>query len=288
MMASVSDPNGCSKGRNLLDSDSTSDITNVIAVQHSPSFYRLTAVKEGLDFILTHFKEGFPRTISTKITEGRQVVVYNKDEALAMFKAANYLDCKINAYPKYVEWKGLNRQPPNFIFIDLDQCRFKLIDRVLDKTLKNISQKFNTAVHPTVIWSGHGYHIYLPVEAFLLEEESEFARFGYPSRKFIQFSEEFLSDKKADPCHTRGLSFKNCMVRIPGSINTKRGTEEEAKIIQKWDGISPNINPILFRFDLYLLVSKSRQLHKKTKQKCKDKRCHEPKIFSTDWSKKKD
>ena len=270
-MTSVSNQYGCLKGRGSLDSDFTSDITNVIAVQHSPSFHRPIAVKEGLDFILTHFKEGFPRTISTKTTEGRQVVVYNKDEAFAMFKAANYLDCKINAYPKYVEWKGLNRQPPNFIFIDLDQGRFKLIDKVLNKTLKNISQRFNTAVNPTVIWSGHGYHIYLPVEAFLLEEESEFARFGYPSRKFIQFSEEFLSDNKADPCHTKGLSFKNCMLRIPGSINSKTGTKEEVKIIRKWDGIRPNIKPLLFRFDLYLLVSKSKQFHKKTKQKNKNK-----------------
>jgi len=282
-MASISNLDGGFKGRGLLDSDFTSDITNVIAVQHSPSLHRPSAVKEGLDFILTHFKEGFPRTISTKTTEGRQVVVYNKNEAFAMFKAANYLDCKINAYPKYVEWKGMNRQPPNFIFIDLDQGRFKLIDKVLNKTLKNISQRFGTLVRPTVIWSGHGYHIYLPVDAFILEEESEFARFGYPSRKFIQFSEEFLSDQKADPCHTKGLSFKNCMLRIPGSINSKNGTEEEVKIIQKWDGIRHNIKPLLFRFDLYLLISKSKQIHKKTKYRKMDR--YIP-VFSTDWRNK--
>jgi hypothetical protein len=127
-----------------------------------------------------------------------------------------------------------------------------------------IGQKFGTPVHPTVIWSGHGYHIYLSVDAFVLEEEYEFAGFGCPYRKFIQFSEEFLSDKKADPCHTKGLSFKNCMLRIPGSINSKTSSEEEVEIIQKWDGIRPNIKPLLFRFDLYLLVSKSKQIHKKT------------------------
>jgi hypothetical protein len=266
------------KGRSLLDSD----ITSVLADQHSPSFYRSTVVKEGLDFILTHFKEGFPRTISTKITEGRQVVVYSKDEAVARFKVANYLDCKINAYPKYVEWKGINRQPPNFIFIDLDRGRFKFIDSVLDKTLKNICQRFNTAVHPTVIWSGHGYHIYLPVEAFLLEEEYEFARFGYPSRKFIQFSEEFLSNEKADPSHTKGLSFKNCMLRIPGSFNSKNRMKlEEVKIVQRWDGIRPNIKPLLFKFDLYLLVSKSRELHKKANHR--KMHSHYQKIFSTKW-----
>jgi hypothetical protein len=246
-MASKGNSHECLRGRNLLDSDFASDITNVIADQQSPSLYRSIAIEQGLDFILSHFKEGFPRTISTKTTEGRQIVAYNKDETLARFKAVNYLDCKINAYPKFVEWKGINRQPPNFIFIDLDQGRFKLIDRVLDKTLKNICQRFNTAVHPTVIWSGHGYHIYLPVEAFVLEEESEFAKFGYPSRKLIQFAEYYLSDHKADPCHTKGLSFKNCMIRIPGSFNSKNGTKEEVKIIQRWNGFRPSIKPLLFR-----------------------------------------
>jgi hypothetical protein len=286
-MASTSNVHECLRGRNLLDSDFTSDITNVIADQQSPSHNRPVIVEEGLDFILSHFKEGFPRTISTKTIEGRQIVVYNKDEALARFKAANYLDCKINAYPRFVEWKGINKQPPNFIFIDLDRGRFKLIDRALDRTLKNICHRFKAEVHPTVIWSGHGYHIYLPVEAFVLEQESEFARFGTPSRKFIQFAEEFLTDKKAGPCHTKGLSFKNCMLRIRGTLNSKNGMKDEVvRIVQRWDGIRPSIRPLLFRFDLYLLVSKSKELHKQnTKQKIK-KKYYEPKKFSTNWRKK--
>src|ERR687886_2238921 len=40
----------------------------------------------------------WPRTISTKATEGKQILVYNKEEALARFKQSNYLDCRINAY----------------------------------------------------------------------------------------------------------------------------------------------------------------------------------------------
>jgi hypothetical protein len=276
---------GCLRGRILLDSDFTSDmvrdtnITNVIADQQSPSSYR--PIENGLDFILSHFKEGFPRTVSTYATKNSQILVYGKDEALARFEAAN-LDCKINAYPRFVEWKGINRQAPNFIFIDLDQGRFSskgFLDKYLAKTLDNISQKFETAVHPSVLWSGHGYHIYLPVDAFVLEEENEFARFSYPSRKFIQFSEEFLSNKKADPCHTKGLSFKNCMIRIPGSFNSKDG-KEEVKIIQRWNGFRPSIKPLLYRFDLYLLISKSNELHKH-KQKC-----YEPRVFSTDWRNK--
>ena len=146
-----------------------------------------------------------------------------------------------------------------------------------------MSQKFNTEVHSTVIWSGHGYHIYLPVEAFVLEQETEFARFGTPSRKFIQFSEEFLSDNKADPCHTKGLSFKNCMLRIPGSFNSKNEIKgEEVRIVQRRDGFRPRIKPLLFRFDIYLLVSKSKEIHNIKRKKVS----YEPKVFSTHWSKR--
>jgi hypothetical protein len=274
----------------LLNSDYASDIASEMADQHSPTSNKPFEVEEGLDFILSHFNEGFfPRTISTKATDNSQRLVYNKEHALAWFKAADWLDCKINAYPKYVEWEGINRQAPNFIFIDLDEGRFKSrksLDRVLDKTLKNINEKFNdTSVYPTVIWSGHGYHIYLPVDAFRLEDESEFARFGYPSRKFLQFAEYYLSDNKADPCHTKGLSFKNCMIRIPSSFNSKKNgikeeekeeEEEEVKIIQRWNGFRPSIKPLLYRFDLYLLVSKSNELHKK---KTKQQKNHEPKKY---------
>jgi hypothetical protein len=45
------------------------------------------AVKQGLDFILKHFEFQFfiwPRTISTKTTQGRQILVYDKEEALAL------------------------------------------------------------------------------------------------------------------------------------------------------------------------------------------------------------
>jgi hypothetical protein len=278
--------NKCFEGRRNWDSDYTSDITSEVADPEYPPLNKPFSVSDGLDFILSHFKEDyFPRTISTKTTEGKQIVVYSKEEALARFKAASYQDCKINAYPRFVEWKRINRQPPDFIFIDLDKGRFKLIDRVLDKTLKNICEKFNAHVHPTVVWSGHGYHIYLPVDAFVLEQESEFARFGTPSRRFIQFAEEFLSDGKADPFHTKGLSFKNCMIRIPGSFNSKNDTKEEVKIVQRWNGFRPLIKPLLFRFDLYLLVSKSKEIHK-NKNKLKKKKSHESKVFSTYWRNK--
>ena len=90
-----------------------------------------------LDYILSHFKtddkeeEGqprlWPRTISTKATQGRQVIVNSQQEALAYFKAANYFDCRISAYPYWrpsivSSFAGIkNPIAPDLIMIDLDR-----------------------------------------------------------------------------------------------------------------------------------------------------------------------
>jgi hypothetical protein len=114
---------------------------------------------------------------------------------------SNLLNCKISAFPSYTEYRGINRQSPNFIFIDLDLSHFgnrEALDRCLSETLNTIKVKLNCA-YPTVLWSGNGYHIYLPVEAPILEKESIFADLEeQPSRKFIQWAEKYLSNKKSD------------------------------------------------------------------------------------------
>ena len=219
---------------------------------------------EDLDFILSHFEDPlWPRTISTKTTEGGQVFVYNKGEALARFTQANFVDCRISAYPDYTRWDGINRQAPNFLFIDLDLSRFKSIealDRALKKTLKNIRDKLDNA-QPTVIWSGNGYHLYLPIKALVLESESVFASFENPSMKFLRFAEPCLSNNKADHSHGSTVSFKNCLLRIPGSHNSKcvlknngiADSSTEVKMIQRWDGKRPAINWLLRDFRRYLI-----------------------------------
>jgi hypothetical protein len=130
--------------------------------------------KKGLDLILSHFQyfedfQGYgathwPRTVSTKATQGRQVVVTGKEEALAHFKAANYMDCRISAYPywrasivsRFAEIKNLI--PPDLIMIDLDSCNFfdkRALLAALRQTLQKIKVKL--ALIPTVIWSGNGF-----------------------------------------------------------------------------------------------------------------------------------
>jgi hypothetical protein len=165
-------------------------------------------IQNGLDFILSHFTEPiWPRTIMAGIDGGieKQVVIHDKEEALERFRQARLLDCRINAYPSYTEWKGHNRQAPNFLFIDLDLSGFKSVEalnRALTRTLNFIKEKLGDNISTSVLRTGNGYHIYLPVTAPILELESIFAGFEEPSRRFIRWTEQFLTNNKADPCST--------------------------------------------------------------------------------------
>jgi hypothetical protein len=102
------------------------------------------AIEQALSFIISHFEEPvWPRTISTRSTDDRQLLVYNSKEALARFYQANLLNGKISAFPSYTDYEGINRQSPNFIFIDLDLSHFRnreALDGSLNKTLYNIRE----------------------------------------------------------------------------------------------------------------------------------------------------
>ncbi|MGB8935997.1 MAG: hypothetical protein WCC17_12915 [Candidatus Nitrosopolaris sp.] len=86
----------------------------------------------------------------------------------------------------------------------------------------------------------------------VLEMESVFIVFAEPSRKLMQYAEKLVTDNKGDPCHRSTVSFNNCMIRIPGSYNSKyvqfndmgkvvNTPESEVRIAQRWDGYRPNI-----------------------------------------------
>ena len=77
------------------------------------------------------------------------------------FEQSDFLDCRVNAYSSYTEYKGINRQTPNFLFIDLDKYSFeteRAYRLALTNTLRNIREKLSEA-YPTILWSGNGYHI---------------------------------------------------------------------------------------------------------------------------------
>ena len=212
------------------------------------------SVKSGLDFLLGHFDPNFlfPRNISTKATNGGQRCVFSKEAVLASYERADFMDCRISAYPNQKYVKHI-RQKPDFLFIDIDDHGSNN-EQILKQTLENIKDKFeNDMIEPTVVFSGSGgYHIYLPVNAIALEQESLFEDIEVydPSRKFMQWAEQYLSNNKADPCHSKGVSFKNCMLRVPGSINSKMN--KEVRIVQCWNGVKPGIKPLLYEFYIHV------------------------------------
>ena len=116
--------------------------------------------------------------------------------------------------------------------------------------MKIIKQKLN-GFEPTVIWTGNGYHIYMvldfrPLE--LIEELRELS--DNPSEQFLRFAESAFTNNKKDSQHNP--SFKSCLLRIPGSINFKNGSEVE--IVKRFDANNIPIidTQILREFRLYL------------------------------------
>ena len=239
-------------------------------------------VQDGLDFILNHFQEPiFPRKIMTKKL-GYQVEVFNKEEALEYFKTSSYEDCRINSYASFTEYHSINRTPISFLMIDLDLKDFAyekktgkaVLERALNNTLREIRESIGG--NPTVLWTGNGYHIYQPVNGFILEEYETFYEFTKYLDKdltsvFIQFAEEYFTDYAADRLHNP--TAKSCLVRIPGSINSKcinKGEDAEVKIIQKWDGVRPPIKPMLIPFKVWLTQKRiNEELRAQEKKKTK-------------------
>jgi len=201
-----------------------------------------------------------PRTISTK-TQARQYAVYSREEAIARFKQSNLLDCRINAYPDYTAYNGINRQPPNFIFIDIDRSLFTTDNEfwgAVKQTCKNIVQTLGGK--PSILWSGNGVHICQPIEAIVFEQESKFAQFNQPSQTFLRFAAQYLSNHKSDT--NNNPVFKSCLLRIPGSINNKYDEQnKEVKIIQLWDGFRPKANPLYYHFYIYLADKKLKEFN---------------------------
>jgi hypothetical protein len=229
----------------------------------------------GLDFILSHFhnQEIWPRTISTRTIGGKQIVINSQEEALARFAQANWLDCRISAYPPNAmvnpsaveRFQGLTWVTPRnmVVIIDLDKYTFKS-DKALQLALTRTLQKIKSILgveSPTIIWSGNGYHIYLVMdsEGIVLENIKDLSDLtDNVSLKFLRFVEWFLSNGKSDRVHNSTVSFNNCMLRIPGSYNSKNKCQ--VRIINYRESTPatpaihpPSIKPLLRDFRRYLI-----------------------------------
>ena len=210
--------------------------------------------KSDVGFILGHFEAPiFPRTISTYATGGKQIEVYNIDEMFSRFEKSKFLDCRINAFPAFTNYHAINRQSPNFVMCDLDLMKFrteKLLLETLNQTSENIAMDIKGI--PTILFTGNGYHIYQPIQLPILEEESIFARFENPSTEFIRYAAQKWTNGRNDP--SNHPSVNSCLLRLPGSINSKNNKIVE--LIQLWDNNRPKANCMLFDFYIKLAAKK--------------------------------
>jgi hypothetical protein len=204
-------------------------------------------IEQGLDFLLSHFQEPiWPRNVATAATNTKQYTVEDKARALLYYNAARKEDCRLSIYPNFermaeMGYKNLGpNHVPDMLLIDIDAD-----DRDMDNdpnaalkiTLRNIKKQLNGAI-PTVIWTGSGVHILQPLALDVaLEDMPEFSRFRKNSTdlsvKFMRWAARRLSADRSDPNHNP--SFKSCLTRVPGSINSKNG--ETVKILQRWNQV---------------------------------------------------
>ena len=163
--------------------------------------------------------------------------------------------------------KGINRQPPEFLFIDIDRHDFdkeRLFQHALTATLLKIENILGG--HPSVLWTGNGYHIYQPIDSLVLEQEDIFSKFENPSERFVKYAAIILSHSKCDMHNTP--TFRSCLLRVPGTYNGKCSKRDDSlqsfsqvKLIQKWNGYRPASNPLLYDFFIYLANEKVRKLY---------------------------
>jgi len=217
------------------------------------------------------------------IIEYESDIQSSKDKIFNFFREANFMDCRINAFPHNTEYTRVdfevkNRTAATFIMIDLDLKDFAndrvKLDKLLQMTIKNLSTQFENQAYPTILWTGKGYHIYQPLNGIVFEEEQIFYDFlpyleGRDlTTEFLKFAEKFFTNKKADSQHSP--SVRSCLVRVPGTFNSKN--YEEVRIIQRWSGYRPPIQRITTEFRTYLIqkrINKIKEIEKEQKLRAK-------------------
>jgi hypothetical protein len=163
------------------------------------------------------------------------------------------------------------------LFIDIDLKDFNskdTLDKAKNKTLRKIEKVLSKDTgNPTVLWTGNGYHIYQPLEGFILEEYDIFSEFSDSRKKlnnkdltsvFMYFAERFFTNNRNDCNHTPTVN--SCMLRVPYTFNSKclsdSNKNSEVKIVQNWNGQRPAINYFLRDFRHYLINEKLQQTMK--------------------------
>jgi hypothetical protein len=184
--------------------------------------------------------------------------------AMLHYQGALWEDCRISAF--YIGQKS-----PDLVFIDIDAKDFdsmRAFKTALTKALNNIKKKIDG--HPSVLWSGRGYHIIQPIDCNVdldtIKELAALVRDKDVNKAFLQFAAAYLSDSRKDTCNSPSL--KSCLLRVPYSHNSKckeMGIDSEVKVLKIWNGYRPDVELLLGSFHSYLVAEKLKE----------DQRCEE-------------
>jgi hypothetical protein len=117
--------------------------------------------------------------------------------SLAWYKAANLLDCRISAYPKYTDYYvNSTGIAPSILLAESQFETAELFEISSTKTYSNFKEILRS--QPSQLWTGGGHHYIQPQSAIVLEKVEDFKKFEQPSRRFLQFEEQLLTDNKGD------------------------------------------------------------------------------------------
>ena len=83
--------------------------------------------------------------MSTFASNGKQFIVYNKEQILDACIKSNFKDCRLNAYPVLEDELSASAKYNihRFRFTNKYEDNLKELDKNLEKTLKIIKQKLN-------------------------------------------------------------------------------------------------------------------------------------------------
>ena len=131
---------------------------------------------------------------------------------------------------------------------------------LLEKSSRHLTSMKNE-ITPMVLWTGNGYHIYIVIETKPLNLNERLVKVCPPnlevSKAFLRFIEWYLTDGKCDPEHSATLSFKSCLLRIPGTFNSKCLDRDDlddvtVKIVKESIGVGIINKELLREFRYYL------------------------------------
>lgn len=245
------------------------------------------AIKEGFQLMVKHLDLSeeplWPRRIATRVTGKGGVAVYNEQEALARFKAANWMDCSIDTHCLPTFRPKSKYLAPTPLVIDIDK-ELKFFNNIIEEFELACVNTYNNCIkilggRPTWINTGGGSHFILPQKAPILELIDKFKGFEDVSQGFLRYEERFLSDDKCDPSHCSSIGFDNSFLRIPHSINSNHvefdnnnngkiihvPPEAEVTIRKLWDGVRPDVEKLLSQYYIYLRFKAAKEVRQQAK-----------------------